>query len=138
MRKGWWRLRRRSRGGSIGRSAARTVDADAVTHLREFATTRIGVEGFVEPRTVVSDTTLVMVARDGEWTRRRVPNPRAAHALCNDLQVPSYDAALVGYPARMRAWSGRKRQGERGRFVDAEPLDDTVSPTDGARPPDGT
>jgi hypothetical protein len=136
MRKGWWRLRRRTRGGSGGRGAARKVDADAVTHLRDFATTRIGVEGFVEPRTVVSDTTLVMVARDGEWTRRRVPNPRAAHALCNDLQVPSYDAALVGYPARMRAWSARKRQGELGRFDEAERPDD-VLPNDAAWPPDG-
>ncbi|HEY8788133.1 MAG TPA: hypothetical protein VIM10_03220 [Actinopolymorphaceae bacterium] len=114
MRKGWWRLRRRRPGGPAGRGAARKVDADAVTHLREFAATRVGVEGFVEPRTAVTDTTLVMVARDGEWTRRRVPNARAAHALCNDLQVPSYDAAVVGYPARMRAWSARKRQGDLG------------------------
>jgi hypothetical protein len=142
MRKGWWRLRRRGRGGSGGGGAVRKMDTGVVAHLREFATTRVGVEGFVEPRTVVSDTTLVMVARDGEWTRRRVPNPRAAHALCNDLQVPSYDAALVGYPTRMRAWSARKRQGERGRFDATEHPDDSgrlddVAPPDGAWPPEG-
>jgi hypothetical protein len=129
MRKGWWRLHRPRRGALADQRAVRKVDGDAVTHLREFATTRVGVEGFVEPRTVVSDTTLVMVARDGEWTRRRVPSPRAAHALCNDLQVPSYDAALVGYPARMRAWSARKRQddlgltGERVPDADHGPVD---------------
>jgi hypothetical protein len=130
MRRGWWRLRRRRRGVPGGRAAIRKVDADAVTHLREFATTRIGVEGFVEPRTVVSDTTLVMVARDGEWTRRRVPNPRAAHALCNDLQVPSYDAALVGYPARMRAWSARKRHGDLGLTDGFGTADDLAMPDD--------
>jgi len=128
VRKGWWRWRRPRRGALADQRAVRKLDGDAVTHLREFATTRVGVEGFVEPRTVVSDTTLVMVARDGEWTRRRVPNPRAAHALCNDLQVPSYDAALVGYPARMRAWSARKRHDlgladDTGRDDDLGPVD---------------
>jgi len=112
MRKGWWRIGRRRRAAALGHRAVRKIDVDAVSHLRDFATTRVGVEGFVEPRTAVTDITLVMVARDGEWTRRRVPNARAAHALCNDLQVPSYDAAVVGYPARMRAWSARKRQGD--------------------------
>lgn len=124
MAKGWWRLRRPRRGALADHRAVRKLEVNAVAHLRDFATTRLGVEGFVEPRTVVSETTLVMVARDGEWTRRRVPNPRAAHALCNDLQVPSYDAALVGYPGRMRAWSARKRQDDLGRTDERRPVHD--------------
>ena len=40
----------------------------------EFVTARRGVEGFVEPRTAVSEVTLLLVAHDGEWTRRRVPS----------------------------------------------------------------
>jgi len=103
----WWRRRRR-RG-----SAARAGEAAARQAIAEFASTRLGVEGFVEPRTAVSDTTVVLVARDGEWLRRRMPDPRAAHTLCNDLQIPSYDAAVVGYPDRMRDWSGRQRDADR-------------------------
>ncbi len=30
-----------------------------------------GVEAFVEPKTTVTDVTVVLVAADGEWTRRR-------------------------------------------------------------------
>lgn len=66
------------------------------------------MEGYVEPRTAVTDTTLVLVAVDGEWTRRRVPGPKYAHEFANGLGVPSYDAAVVGYPKRMREWTSRK------------------------------
>ena len=37
-----------------------------------------GVEAYVEPRTTVTDTTILLVAHDGEWTRRRVDGPRGA------------------------------------------------------------
>jgi hypothetical protein len=83
------------------------TDADSA-HLRAFATSRVGVEGFVEPRTVVTETTMVLVARDGEWTRRRVAGPKAAFALCSSLGIPCYDAAVVGYPPRMREWTQAK------------------------------
>ena len=33
---------------------------------------------------------------------------RAAHELANRLGIPSYDAAVVGYPQRMRDWNARK------------------------------
>ena len=77
-------------------------------HLEEFAATHRGVEGFVEPRTAVTETTMVLVAHDGEWTRRRVPSPTAAHELANRLGIPSYDAAVVGYPQRMRDYNARQ------------------------------
>ncbi len=76
----------------------------------EFIASRRGVEGFVEPRTTVTDTTLLLVAHDGEWTRRRVPSVAWAHEFCNRAGVPSYDAGLVGIPDRMRAWNHRRRQ----------------------------
>ena len=58
--------------------------------------------------TVVSATTVVFVASTGEWTRRRVRDARAAHDLANRLGVPSYDAAVVGYPQRMREWNASR------------------------------
>lgn len=78
------------------------------THLEEFVKSRRGVEGFVEPRTAVTETTLMLVAHDGEWTRRRVPSPQAAHDFANKLGIPSYDAGVVGYPQRKRDYDARQ------------------------------
>lgn len=92
---------------------------ESSSHLRDFAQSRTGVEAYIEPPTTLSGVTVVFVARDGEWTRRPAPDARAAHALANSLGVPSYDAAVVGYPRRMREWSSRKAAGERaGRAPD--------------------
>lgn len=63
----------------------------------------------MEPRTTITDVTLLLVAHDGEWTRRRVPSVEWAHKFANDLGVPSYDAAVVGVPARMREYNHRQR-----------------------------
>ena len=100
---------RRGRGGvSVGGGGtSRSADDADQRHLLEFIQSRRGVEGFVEPRTAVSDVTLLLVAHDGEWTRRRVPSVKWAHAFANKHQVPSYDAAVVGIPQRMRDYNSR-------------------------------
>ena len=97
----------RSRTGSTTVRAANREDEE---HLAAFVTSRRGVEGFVEPRTAVSDVTLLLVAHDGEWTRRRVPSVQWAHGFCNGHQVPSYDAAVVGVPQRMRDYNRRQKR----------------------------
>jgi hypothetical protein len=94
-----------------GSTRVRAADGHDVTHLSEFVSTRRGVEGFVEPRTAVSDVTLLLVAHDGEWTRRRVPSVKWAHDFANKHHVPSYDAAVVGIPQRMRDYNRRKKAG---------------------------
>ena len=100
--------RRRPRNG--GFTTVRASDSTDRKHLAEFVRSRRGVEGFVEPRTAVSDVTILLVAHDGEWTRRRVPSVEWAHKFANDEGIPSYDAAVVGYPERMRAYNRRKNQ----------------------------
>jgi hypothetical protein len=95
------------RTGSTRVRASDSVDQE---HLHSWVAERRGVEGFVEPRTAVSDVTLLLVAHDGEWTRRRVPSVAWAHDFCNRHQVPSYDAAVVGIPQRMRDYNRRKKQ----------------------------
>ena len=95
-----------------GSTRVRASDGADVRHLEDFVRSRRGVEGFVEPRTAVSDVTLLLVAHDGEWTRRRVPSVKWAHDFANRNRVPSYDAAVVGVPARMREWNRRKKAGE--------------------------
>ncbi len=98
---------RRPRGA--GPTTVRASDSADVKRLTEFALTRRGVEGFVEPRTAVSDVTMILVAHDGEWTRRRVPSVEWAHRFANEHGIPSYDAAVVGYPARMREYNRRNK-----------------------------
>lgn len=75
--------------------------------LREFAKTRTGVEAFLEPKTSVTQTTVVLVAADGEWTRRRVASAKSAADLAREVKIPIYDANLVGYPQRMRDFNAR-------------------------------
>lgn len=95
-----------ARTGSTTVRAASSLDLE---HLYTWTAERRGVEGFVEPRTAVSDVTLLLVAHDGEWTRRRVPSVAWAHEFCNKQQIPSYDAAVVGIPQRMRDYNRRKK-----------------------------
>jgi len=69
---------------------------------------RRGVEVFVEPRTTVTSTTMLLVAHDGEFTRRPVANAAAAQAFARSHTLPIYDANIVGYPQRMRDYSRRQ------------------------------
>ncbi|HET6624937.1 MAG TPA: hypothetical protein VFG63_00975 [Nocardioidaceae bacterium] len=108
--------RMRRRGGTKlkrprgqGPTTVRSSDNADEKHLADFARSRRGVEGFVEPRTAVTDVTLMLVAHDGEWTRRRVPSVDWAHKFANKAGIPSYDAGVVGYPARMREYNRRQK-----------------------------
>jgi hypothetical protein len=112
------RFRRGPKMSGPARDAARTgstrvraADGLDLDHLFAWVVERRGVEGFVEPRTAVSDVTLLLVAHDGEWTRRRVPSAKWAHDFCNKQHIPSYDAAVVGIPQRMRDYNRRKKLG---------------------------
>ena len=110
------RLRGPGRSGKAG--VPRVAVSDDRKHLEEFVRTHVGVEAFVEPRTTVTETTVVLVATSGEWTRRRVPSPKVCHEWANALGIPSYDAAVVGYPQRMRDWTSKKAAEQKRR--DAE------------------
>lgn len=96
-----------------GSTRVRAASGEDERHLREWAAGRRGVEGFVEPRTAVSEVTLLLVAHDGEWTRRRVPSVKWAHDFANQQRIPSYDAAVVGIPQRMRDYNSRMKQLEK-------------------------
>ncbi len=104
------RLRRKPRSG-----LTRTATSKDSDHLAEWARSRRGVEAYVEPRTNVTHTTVVLVAHDGEWTRRRIENEDAARSLGKKLGIPVYDAAIVGYPQRMREYTSRKAAEEKRR-----------------------
>lgn len=101
------RLLGRQRAGNTRVPSSADLD-----HLEQWAAARNGVEAFVEPRTMVTETTVVLVAHDGEWTRRRVDGAHGAKRLAKRLRIPIYDVALVGYPQRMRDYTARQRERE--------------------------
>jgi hypothetical protein len=97
-------FRRKNRPGTL--RSANSADLD---HLSSFIKSRNGVEAYLEPRTAVTETTVVLVAGDGEWTRRRVPGEGGARDFTKKHSIPLYDAAIVGYPQRMRDWTARRK-----------------------------
>ena len=87
------------------------VDQQAVRrHLADFAASRRGVEAYVEPPTNVTATTVILIAYDGEWTRRAAGSRESAFDLAQSLGVPVYDVLKTGYPGRMREWNSRQRK----------------------------
>lgn len=86
--------------------------------LEEFIRSRTGVEAYLEPKTAIYSTTLLVVAADGEYLRRPVRDRGQASQVCEKAGVPLYDAAKVGYPKRMRDYD----RGIRRDTVDLEDL----------------
>lgn len=74
--------------------------------LEEFVRDKEGVEAYMEPRTGTLEQSVLLVARDGEWVRSSVSDRGQAAAFCKKMGVPFYDAAIVGYPDRMRGRKG--------------------------------
>lgn len=91
------------------RRADRDVDALTRQHLLDFVASRRGVEAFVEAPTTMNKPSLLLIAFDGEWTRRSVPSQRWGRAFAKNAQIPVYEAGVVGYPQRMRDWNRRQK-----------------------------
>ena len=77
--------------------------------LADWVTTRSGVEVFVEPKTALTGVSMMLVAHDGEFTRRLIDGPKVAQAFAREHALPVYDATIVGYPQRMRDYSRRQK-----------------------------
>lgn len=93
--------RRRRRSGGV-----RQASPEDSAYLRSWASQRHGVEAYVEPETPVTPVTAVLVAHDGEWTRRRVTE-HSIRDLGKRLGIPVYDVKFVGYPQRMRDYTAK-------------------------------
>ena len=103
-------LRRRGAGDSGARPGkaghSKRGKSEDRKYLEEFVASRRGVEAYVEPQTAVRAASVVLVAADGEWTRRPVPDAATAFEWAHRLGIPCYDVNLLGYPKRMREWNG--------------------------------
>ncbi|WP_234985723.1 oxidoreductase [Demequina sp. NBRC 110051] len=95
---------------SSGGTSSSQARAETLAHLKDFVATRPGCEAFIEPPTRVTQTTMVVVAESGEWTRRRVPDQATAKKVASQLGVPAFDVNLSGYPSRMREWNEKQRK----------------------------
>jgi len=105
------RFRGRRRGDSGG--------APDLRYLGQWVAARTGVEAYVEPQTTVTPMTVVLVAADGQWTRRPSGGAAGARRIGERLRIPVYDVQKVGYPQRMRDFDARRRI-ERRRALGAE------------------
>ena len=98
-------LRRKRKGGAV-----RGASKQDTAHLEQWAAQRHGVEAYIEPRTHVTETTVVLVAHDGEWTRRRIASTDAAFDFAKRRSMPVYEVERVGYPKRMREYQERQKR----------------------------
>ena len=109
-----WLRGDRTRHSGHGSAASREAVADLEAFVRE----RRGVEAYLEPKTAIYSTTILLVADDGEYLRRPVRDRAHASEFCLRLNIPLYDAAKVGYPRRMRNYD----RGVRPRRVELSEL----------------
>ena len=97
-----------SLGDSIRNFFSKKKNPD-FSKLEAFIAESKGVEGFIEPRTTTQPTTLLLVDREGRSLRGEVRDPDDAYAFCEKAGIPVYDAAVVGYPRRMREFEKGRR-----------------------------
>jgi hypothetical protein len=96
-------FRRRKRPGAQPREADELRKV-LYEHLVQFVRTRRGVEAWVERPTSFNKPSILLVAADGESTRRAMPSEEYGYAFAEEQHIPCYDAGVVPYPQRMREY----------------------------------
>jgi len=114
---GWFG--RRKKQVQLGREAALVPDT-VRDHLLDFVATRRGIEAWVEQPTSFNPPSILLVAADGESTRRGLPSAEYGYKFAADHDLPCYDAGVVPYPKRMREYGLRaKRASQQGQAPSA-------------------
>lgn len=102
------RLRQRRRGE---KTAGGLPNAAFAEHLQEFVDTRWGIEAWVEEAQKYARPSLLLVAFDGEFTRRSVPSEKWAYEWAEKRDIPAHRAGVVPYPQRMRDYIASHKEG---------------------------
>jgi hypothetical protein len=129
-------------GGGVTRPSSRAprrrherkVSLEGLDEFVAFATSRRGVEGYLEPRTNLYAHSMLLVADDGEYLRRPIADPATARAFCEAHGLPLYDVSRVGYPRRVRDYDRGVRP-RRIDLTDLPPWPDADVSTDGEQEP---
>lgn len=98
---GWFS--RKKKQAEVARASKQVPDA-LRDHLSLFVTTRRGVEAWVEQPTSFNPPSILLVAADGESTRRGLPSAEYGYHFADEHEIPCYDAGVVPYPKRMREY----------------------------------
>ncbi|MDP9340874.1 MAG: oxidoreductase [Actinomycetota bacterium] len=72
--------------------------------MKEFFKSRVGVESYLEPAALDRQRSVALVASDGEWLRFALPDEVSFRRFAQKLGLPVYDAAVLGYPKRMKEY----------------------------------
>ena len=70
--------------------------------IATFLDEHTGVEAYVEPKTVISPKSVVLVDGAGEWRRFELKEDAYLRHLAAERGLPIFDASITGYPPRMR------------------------------------
>lgn len=104
---------RRKRQVQVAREASQVPDA-LRQHLSSFVATRRGVEAWVEQPTSFNKPSILLVAADGESTRRALPSAEVGYKFADEHDIPCYDAGVVPYPRRMREYGLNAKRAAKG------------------------
>ncbi len=96
------------RKAAISRADAQTPDATRA-HLDDFVATRQGVEAWIEQAAGFNKASILLIAKDGESTRRTVASESWAFDYAAKHNLPAYQAGVVPYPQRKRDYDSRAR-----------------------------
>ncbi|MGH2640489.1 MAG: hypothetical protein ACRDGO_02190 [Actinomycetota bacterium] len=96
--------RRRSSPGAFARHEG--PEKAPEKEMEEFLNTHSGVEAYVEPETVVSPRSVVLVDGAGEWRRFPLREDSFLRRVSGERGMPIFDASRTGYPPRMRRGPG--------------------------------
>ncbi|WP_124054940.1 oxidoreductase [Arcanobacterium ihumii] len=103
---GWFSRRAKSKDPiDLGAAPTRSQVNQAQDYFSNFVETRQSVSAFFEEATPRESAALVLVAGDGEWTRRKVTDASSARKIAQKLGIDIFDVAKVGYPPQMREWN---------------------------------
>ena len=105
---GLFSRRRSSPAAAAEPTSARDKRDATIAHLTDFVATRVGVEAYVEPSNSFEQTSVLFIATDGEWTRRKVPDAKTAYEVARSLGIPCYEVQRTGYPQRYRDFNSRQ------------------------------
>jgi hypothetical protein len=82
-------------------------DGGPTEGMEEFLNAHSGIEAYVEPETVVSPRSVVLVDGAGEWRRFPLSEDSALRRVAGERGMPIFDASRTGYPSRMRRGPGQ-------------------------------